>query len=109
MNDYTERLKRMTDEELDAEMERVIEELREATARIALRQGELESESLNPGYTAVIDHIVGLGFSRIDAESIAGMDLDSESDRQEHYQHILGCTASDISSWIGISPSGGAA
>ena len=33
--DYTERLGRMTDDELDAEMERVLEELREATARIA--------------------------------------------------------------------------
>ncbi len=33
--DYEERLARMTDDELDAEMERSIAEIREATARIA--------------------------------------------------------------------------
>lgn len=64
---------------------------------------------MNHEWTTVIGHLVNLGFSRIDAESIAGMDLDSESDRQEHYAYILGCDVSDISAWIGISPSGGAA
>lgn len=34
-SDYDQRLARMTDEELDAEMERSIAEIREATARIA--------------------------------------------------------------------------
>lgn len=51
-----------------------------------------------------IDHIVSLGFACHHAESIAGMDLDSETDRDEHLNYILQCDAADITSWIGIRP-----
>ena len=63
---------------------------------------------MNPMYLSAVAHIVQLGFNRTDAESIASMDLDSESDYDSHWEFILDCNAGDISAWIGIYPGGAA-
>jgi hypothetical protein len=61
-------------------------------------------------YTKAVNHVVGLGFSRVDAESIAAMELDSLDAREAHYEYILECDSAEITSWIGIQPvKGGAA
>lgn len=60
-------------------------------------------------YRNAADHIVSLGFTETDADSIAGMDIESDNDRLNHYEYILGCDANDITRWIGVQPNGGAA
>ena len=64
---------------------------------------------MNPLYLRAVAHIVRLGFTQREAEAIASMDLDSESEYESHWDYILDCDASDISAWIGIEPTGGAA
>lgn len=51
-----------------------------------------------------VEHIVALGFDRVDAESIAQMELDAPEERESHYAFILECDAADIEGWIGIRP-----
>ena len=64
---------------------------------------------MNPLYLRAVAHIVRIGFSKAEAESIASMDLDSECEYESHWESILECTASDITAWIGIEPTGGVA
>lgn len=64
---------------------------------------------MNPMYLSAVAHIVQLGFTQPEAEAIASMDLDSEFDYESHWHYILDCDASDITAWIGIHPTGGAA
>lgn len=64
---------------------------------------------MNPLYLRAVAHIIRLGFTQTEAESIASMDLDSVSDSESHWEFILDCDAGDISAWIGIYPTGGAA
>lgn len=63
---------------------------------------------MNPLYLRAVAHIVRLGFTQPEAEAIASMDLDSESEYESHWEYILDCDASDITFWIGIYPTGGA-
>jgi len=65
--------------------------------------------TLSALHTEVVEHLVSLGFDRVDAESIAEMDLDSHEERESHYHYVLECDAADIAGWIGIRPKGGAA
>lgn len=55
-------------------------------------------------YIKAVEHVVSLGFDRVDAESIAEMELDSAEERESHYEFILDCDAADIEGWIGIRP-----
>ncbi len=55
-------------------------------------------------YMRAFEHLISLGFSEDDSEAILAMDLDSESQRSEHFDHILECDAEDITNWIGIRP-----
>lgn len=55
-------------------------------------------------YIKAVEHIVSLGFDRVDAESIAEMELDAPEERESHYEFILDCDAEDIEGWIGIRP-----
>ncbi len=64
---------------------------------------------MNPLYLRAVAHIVRLGFTQVEAESIASMDLDSECEYESHWESILECNASDITAWIGIEPTGGVA
>ena len=64
---------------------------------------------MNPLYLRAVAHLVRLGFTTDESQSIASMDLDSECEYESHWEYILDCDASDITAWIGIHPTGGAA
>lgn len=71
-----------------------------------MSQTETETELT---YGNAVAHIIALGFTETDADSIAAMDIESDNDRLNHYEYILGCDADDITRWIGVRPNGGAA
>lgn len=53
--------------------------------------------SVNPLWREAVEHVVSLGFSRVDAEALANMDGIDCGD--EHLEYILECDRRDILAW----------